>query len=130
MAQLSPSLIYFIIKGFCKAIQDELSVVEVDTEYVFIPRKLLNGKPVWIGTKNTIISFNTNISSWVLCHQFSEECYASYKTQNKLPLGRHIWRLRNKYRCKKEIKGSSQRHLKGGRVPQNRDQRLQSPDPP
>ena len=47
-----------------------------------------------------IIYYQNISSSWVLCNQFSGECYATYKTKGHLPVGRHSWKLTSQYVCK------------------------------
>ena len=86
--------------GFCNAFQDDFNVVEVDTEYILRAQELKNGKHTWIGTRNMIIYYRNTSSSWVLCNQFSDDCYANYKTNHNIPVGRHSWKLTSQYNCK------------------------------
>ena len=71
--------------------------VEIDSEFILLPRKLINKKPTWVGTRNLEVYFNKNISGWVLCYKSSNHCYAQNKQE--FPIGKQTWTLSKNMRC-------------------------------
>ena len=85
----------FTLKGICKDFKNGNGLVEVDTEYVFLPKRIINEKPTWIGTMNTFIKWNANNTSWELFNLFEELCYASLQVQNTFPMEKYMALLSN-----------------------------------
>jgi hypothetical protein len=72
----------FSLKGFCKHFQKGLDMIEIDTEYIFLPKEIEKERPTWRGTMTTWLKWNANRTLWELCSLFEDECYASSCVKN------------------------------------------------
>ena len=60
----------FTLRGVCKQLMSGAKQLKVDSEYVFLPKRVVEEKPTWIETKNTVILWNEAETSWKLCNIF------------------------------------------------------------
>ena len=48
----------FRLRGSCKSFIHDTKKIHIDDLFVFFPKRVVNGKPIWLGTTNTIIKWN------------------------------------------------------------------------
>ena len=92
----------FTFKQECKDLMKGTEEISLDSEYVFLPNRLLNGKPTWIGTMDSIIKWNESESCWKLCDIFKNECYAKLHLEYTFPIGKNGWNLLPEIVCKND----------------------------
>ena len=92
----------FRLRGGCKSFSKK---IDIDDEYIFLPNKVVNTKPMWLGTQNSIIKWNNNKAQWEICDLSKDECYVKLILENNFPIGKHYWYLFDGISCKDSQNG-------------------------
>ena len=81
----------FRLRGACKSLMHNSKRISIDHEFVFLPKRVVNGKPTWLGTQNSIIKWDKNETQWEVCDMFNNACYVKLQLENDFPVGKHSW---------------------------------------
>ena len=85
---------HFRIKGLC-----HMEEHHIDQKYVFRPKSLIDGRPIWKGYSSSLISWNKDLQRWVLSNRITKEVLASIKSETPFAIGDNIWQLESKDIC-------------------------------
>ena len=87
--------IHFQLKGLCQTEKKN----SIDNKYVFRPRNLIDGRPIWKGHSSSIINWNEVKQRWSISNRISKEVIATMKGESPFPIGKNRWELHSENIC-------------------------------
>ena len=98
---------HFQMKGLCVTEKKN----SIDSKYVFRPKNLIDGRPIWKGHSSSMINWSEEKQRWVLSNRISKEVIASMRGESPFPIGNNKWELHSENTCEDQS-GNNQLQLK------------------